>query len=117
MAKSKNKYEHEMYVGGNMVTVIGRFAGRDVRGTAKCSPNDSFDLNTGINLATARCDYKIAQKRMKSAIKKYQEAMDATEAAKKFESQMAKYFNDASLDLEDAETYLKDITDMTKEEE
>ena len=37
------------------VIVLSKYAGKDVRGIAKCSPNDKFDIETGRVLATLRC--------------------------------------------------------------
>jgi len=41
--------------------------GKPVRGVAKCAPNDEFDINKGKELAAARCNLKVAQKRVKKA--------------------------------------------------
>ena len=40
----------------NKVIAITTYAGKTVRGIAKCSPDDSFSKEKGEELAVARCD-------------------------------------------------------------
>lgn len=51
--------------GENMVVAVSSYKGRTIRGVAKCSEEDEFDLETGKKLAAARCALKIAEKRVK----------------------------------------------------
>ena len=51
--------------GKNVVVAVASYAGRIVRGVAKCSDQDEFDLETGKRLAAARCAVKIARERVK----------------------------------------------------
>ena len=74
------------------VIVVSTYAGKNVRGVAKCHPSDSFDNEKGIKIAQARCDLKIAEKRVKRAKGKY----DATVAV----------FNKASKDVDKAAEYV-----------
>ena len=53
--------------GENMVVAVSSYKGRTIRGVAKCSEEDEFDLETGKKLAAARCAMKIAKKRVKYA--------------------------------------------------
>ena len=53
--------------GVDKVIVTSTYAGKTVRGIAKCSSEDKFDLEIGKKLAKARCDEKVAFKRMRSA--------------------------------------------------
>lgn len=46
------------FSGSRKVSAIIRFMGCDFVGVAKCSPEDIFDLNYGINLATQRAEIK-----------------------------------------------------------
>ena len=55
------------------VIALSTYAGRTVRGIAKCHPNDNFDEEYGKKLAAARCNAKIAEKRYARALKKYNE--------------------------------------------
>ena len=61
----------------NEVIAISTFAGRTVKGKAKCHPNDTFDFEFGSRLAAARCNMKIAFLRYKRACKKYEDAKAA----------------------------------------
>ena len=45
--------------GENVVVAVASYAGRTIRGVAKCSDQDEFDLETGKKLAAARCAMKI----------------------------------------------------------
>lgn len=60
--------------GKNMVVCTSTYAGKVVRGVAKCSPDDTFDLEYGKKLAKARCDHKVSIKRFKRAMAKLHEA-------------------------------------------
>lgn len=51
--------------GKNVVVAVASYAGRTVRGVAKCSDQDEFNLETGKKLAAARCAMKIARERVK----------------------------------------------------
>ena len=53
--------------GENIVVAVASYKGRTIRGVAKCSEQDEFDLETGKNLAAARGAMKIARERVKCA--------------------------------------------------
>jgi hypothetical protein len=53
----KYKYYHN----GNQVIAVSTFAGKTVKGIAKCDPNDTFSLETGKHLAALKCNNKIPQ--------------------------------------------------------
>ena len=55
--------QYRFYDNGSKVVAVSSYAGRPVRGVAKCDPRDSFDIEKGRALAEARCDVKVAQKR------------------------------------------------------
>ena len=94
---------YKYYVDGKnrMVIAICRYAGRNVRGTAKCSPDDEFDIELGKKLATARCEEKKAKIKIQNASAKYLEASLAAEKAKRRLFKMQQYFMDA-VDQHDA---------------
>jgi Mg2+ and Co2+ transporter CorA len=56
--------------GKQSVICVGSYAGKVVRAVAKCNPNDTFDFEKGKALAAARCDEKIALKRLKHTTNK-----------------------------------------------
>ena len=69
MAKQR-KINYKIYHHDNEVIAVSTFAKRMVRGVAKCDPRDEFDHKKGEALAIARCDLKVAEKRMKRADEK-----------------------------------------------
>ena len=61
------------------VVAVSTYAGRTVRGVAKCDPKDTFDIEKGKQLAAARCQAKVSSQRLKRATKKLDEAVKAAE--------------------------------------
>lgn len=93
----------------NKVIALSTYAGKTVRGIAKCHPNDTFDVEFGRKLAAARCNAKIAAKRAANAQNKYWEAhkkyLEINRTFKKY----SQYYIDAVAQLKDAETYLDEV--------
>lgn len=82
--------KYKYVTAGNTVIALSTYAGKTVKGVAKCDPNDSFSAKAGEELATARCDEKVAQKRVKRAQSKLNEARQALrEATRDYERMMA----------------------------
>lgn len=81
------------------VIAVSTFAGKTVRGVAKCHPNDSFDEEFGKKLAVARCNLKVAQKRQARADCKVREALVEQYEVQSFLLKMRDYQRRASLDL------------------
>lgn len=73
------------------VIVLSKYAGKDVRGIAKCSPNDKFNVEVGRELATLRCDEKVAWKRYQRAQKKVAEAREEVRVATNWLNEMEDY--------------------------
>lgn len=80
---------------GNKVICISTYAKKVVKGIAKCSPNDEFDLEFGKELAKLRCDVKIADKRANRAAEKYIEAEDNLYEANQYFCNMKDYYFDS----------------------
>lgn len=57
-------YNYKYIVNDKEVIALSTFAGKTVRGVAKCSPEDTFDVEYGKRLAAARCNLKIAKKKI-----------------------------------------------------
>lgn len=56
--------KYKYYTNGkNIVVAVASYAGRTIRGVAKCNELDEFDFETGKELAAARCAVKIAKER------------------------------------------------------
>lgn len=73
------------------VIVVSSYAGKNVRGVAKCNPQDNFDVETGKKIAQARCDLKIAEKRVKKAREKYDAAVAVFNKASKEVNKASEY--------------------------
>lgn len=79
----------------DVVIAESTFAKQPIRGVARCDikGGDIFDLEKGIGLAIARCDAKIAAKRIKAAKEKFVNAKFEVEEAEKFMNKMENYLN------------------------
>lgn len=94
-----------------VVVATSTYAGKTVRGVARCHPNDEFDIDKGIQLAVYRCNLKVADKRQARACRKVKEAKLALYEAQVFLDKMLDYraqsvsdYLSAKDDLEDIET-------------
>jgi hypothetical protein len=79
----------------NKIICLSTYAKKPVRGIAKCSPNDTFDIEIGKKLAQLRCDEKVADKRADRALDKYLEAENILFEAKAYYDDMKKYYLDS----------------------
>lgn len=59
--------KYKFYIAKNKVIAVSTYAGKTVRGVAVCADSDTFDLEKGKRLAAARCNAKVAEKRLKNA--------------------------------------------------
>lgn len=100
---------YKFYIADNKVIAVSSYAGKTVKGVAKCSPEDTFDVEKGKQLAAARCNAKIAEKREKRAWEKVSEAEEAVNKASEYYDKMRVYCNDSVIAREEAETELDDI--------
>ena len=104
------KEKYKIFQSKNKVIAVSTYAGREVKGVAKCDPRDEFDFEFGKKLAIARCAYKIAEKRKARAIAEYRKAaVAADESAKRFYD-MKQYFMDSVDQLDDAIEEIKKLT-------
>lgn len=94
----KNKYKF-YNDGKNKIVAVSTYAGKTVRGVAKCDPRDDFDMTKGEDLAMARCAEKIAAKRMHRAQKELAKAEHAATLAKRRVDKMKNYLNDSAAAL------------------
>ena len=88
-----NKYRFITY--RNVVKAVSTYAGKNVVGVAKCHPSDEFALAQGMELAAARCNARVAEKRRKRAKAKLVEAQRRYDEAKNYKQKMERYFDDA----------------------
>lgn len=101
MAITWGKYKY--YSGKNEVVAVSTYAGKTVRGVAKCHVDDEFDLAKGQKLAAVRCHEKIAKKRLRRAERKIKEAYKQVTEAVSYYNRMADYRKDAEDDLQFAQ--------------
>lgn len=97
-------YPFEKYrfiTSGNKVIALSTYAGKVVRGIAKCAPGDEFDIEKGKKIAAARCATKIAHKRVCRAAQKVEEAEIAFAKAQKFKNDMLLYLNESTRAITD----------------
>jgi hypothetical protein len=104
-------YRYNYCISNNKVVALGSFAGKPVRGIAKCDPADAFYIEDGKELAAARCEAKIAQKRVNYASIKYREALKHFEEAKNYLDQMTIYYENTKEASSEAQKSLKSILD------
>ena len=95
-------YNYRYVVTSNKVIALSTYAGKTVRGIAKCHPDDKFDEEIGKKLAAARCNQKIAAKRYERAFRKYRFMCAAAEEFQAELNKSAKYLSDAAAAEKDA---------------
>lgn len=95
--------------GKQTVSAWSTYAGKTVKGYAKCDPRDEYDVEKGKKLAAARCNARIAEKRFKRAQKKVAEAQAMVDMAQKYLAEMQSYLNDSVNDMKDANDYVADM--------
>lgn len=93
----------------NVVVAISTYAGKTVKGYAKQNPNDEWNWEKGRDLAIARCNAKIAEKRAKRAAMKANEAQEALCAAARYMTDMRHYKSDANEALAQAKAHLGEV--------
>jgi len=87
--------KYKYYTTNNKVIAVSTYAGKTVRGVAKCDPRDTFDLEKGKVLAAKRCNEKVAKRRYARAQKRVKEAARDLQAAQNHYHKMLQYMNDA----------------------
>lgn len=93
----------------NDVIAVSTYAGKTVKGIAKCDPRDTFDMDKGVEIAEARCAKKVADKRLTRARKKYAEAKRMLSEAESYLDRMSDYVSDAEKEVCYADKALGDI--------
>lgn len=98
----------------NKIICTFTFAKQEVKGIAKCSPEDGFNFKIVSMLAQLRCDDKVSKKRLVKARKRYDEAVkcwrqvnDELTQASHYLIDSANQYKEATTDLEVFEKLLK----------
>lgn len=107
-------YSHTLKDGTYEIIAASTYAGREVKGRAKCHPEDIVDLNIGKRLAAARCNAKIAEKRMNRARACADAAAAEVQCAKTHLNKMVTYYSDAVDGLAEAQNRINDIMNEIK---
>lgn len=112
----ERKPNYKFYVDekNRKVIAVSTYAGRYVKGVAVAHPGDTFDLELGKKIAAARCNMKVAKKRLARANQKLLKIdleMQKLEAERR---KTAIYQADAYKAALDAEYDLCDVLDPLK---
>ena len=91
------------------VVAVSTYAGKIVRGVSKLTPGDEFDEVKGKKLAAARCNEKIARKRLARATAKIKEAEKAYQKEIAWYNRMVDYYNDSFEAVEEAVKMVKEL--------
>lgn len=101
--------KYRYYITGNKIIAVSTYAGKTVRGIAKCAEGDTFDMEKGKKLAALRCAEKIAHKRIDRAKRKFREAEAAVDAAEAYAEKMEVYVDDAYDELAEIEDTVEEL--------
>ena len=91
------KYNKKNPDGSNtkVIVAISTYAGKIVKGFAKCRDTDEYNEEIGKKLAAARCDLKVCFKRKERALKQKTEVTQKIEKLTKYYLDMCEYYDDA----------------------
>lgn len=112
MRYSLDKYRYFIKTHKNGVQEViaeSTYAGRRVKGHAKCNPNDTFSLENGKKLAAARCNMKIAEKRLKNANRKLDEELQNLAQQYMKTEKMKSYMYDSEKEVDEAKKFLEEV--------
>ena len=101
--------KYTFYTNGTRVIAVSTYAGKIVRGVAKCSDEDEFSAAAGKEIAAARCNVRVCRKRKQRAMAKYDEAYAKLIAAQKEFDRMCQYLTDSQEMLNEATEELVQI--------
>ena len=91
------------------IIAVSTYAGKIVRGVAKLTPGDTFNEENGKKLAAARCNEKIAKKRLARSTKKMEEAKASYEKELAWYERMKDYYCDSFDALKEAKNYVNEL--------
>lgn len=110
----KNVYKTYVDEKNKTVIAVCRYAGRNVRAVAKCSPEDTFDIAIGTELAIARCEWKVAKLKLQNAGSCYMKAAKAADEATLRLSKMKDYYMDSVDQLDTAGAAMQAVIEKLK---
>ena len=108
--KTLDMTKYNFYTDGKTkVIAVSTYAGKTVRGIAKCDVNDTFFLEKGKELAAARCNEKVAKKRLiRAQNANIDVLLEYGRLMKKFEKAVS-YKEDSQVALTEAENLVASI--------
>ena len=109
MKCSLDKYKFYFDEKNATVIAVSTYAGKIVKGYAKCDPRDEFDKEAGMKLAEARCKERIDKKRNARAAKKIVEAQRLLDEARNHYEKMSDYFDDSRSEANEASINVQKI--------
>jgi uncharacterized protein YfaS (alpha-2-macroglobulin family) len=111
-----NNVNYKIYIDekNRKVIAVCRYGGKNVKGVAKCAVEDNFNIEIGIKLATARCDWKVAKLKLRNASNKYLEAAKLADEAQKHFDKMKEYYMDSVDQLEASGVAINNIVSEIK---
>jgi hypothetical protein len=106
---TNDKYTYFVADKQKKVVAVSTYAGKIVRGVAKCDPRDEFSIEDGKKLAAARCAVKIAKKRNANANAQKKRAYNELVEKQHRLQKMNDYVADAQAALNEANNELATI--------
>ena len=108
--KTLDMTKYSFYTDGKTkVVAVSTYAGKVVRGVAKCDVNDTFSLEKGKELAAARCNEKIAKKRFTRAQNMHVDTLiEHGKLVARF-TKVLNYRNDSEIALLEARNHVETI--------
>ena len=106
---TNDKYTYFVADKQKKVVAVSTYAGKIVRGVAKCDPRDEFSVEDGKKLAAARCAVKIAKKRNANANAQKKKAYNELVAKQNRLQKMNDYVDDSRRALNAANSELAAI--------
>ena len=94
----KYRFYHNADNGTIVCTTI--YKGETVRGIAKCSPEDNFNIEAGKKLAYLRCKRKFLRKKLKRAQKVYTDAAREYAKAQNMYGVATEFVEDVEIQLD-----------------
>jgi hypothetical protein len=103
VAEYDNNYHFYYNTRNSMVVCTTAYKGKTIRGVAKCSPEDTFDLEVGKKLAYLRCRYKFAKKKAAQASGVYAKAFTEALRINKYLDRVISFISDTGYELAKAQ--------------
>ena len=102
--------QHEVDENVPEVIALAPYKGKIYKGYAKCDPRDKFDIEVGKELASRRCNVKIATRRLKNAQTRYDNAMKQVQLATLELERALSHLTNSEKEYEEAYNLIDDIT-------